>query len=245
MTHKYKVTGMTCDGCVSTVQKALSEIKGIEDVNVTLTPPQAEITMHDHINVNEMNEALQKSGKYKIEEDASVHSEMMTSGNTDEESKFKTYKPLIVVFMYILLGVVLLQIISGGFNLMDAMNNFMGGFFMIFSFFKMLDLKNFASSYSSYDVIAKKWYGYGYIYPFIELTLGIFFILKLSPFFTNAATFCVMGISSIGVFQSILHKRKIQCACLGTVFNLPMSTITLIEDLLMVAMSGAMLIYML
>lgn len=244
MTHRYKVTGMTCNGCVSTVQKVLSNISGVENVNVTLDPPLAEIKMHHHINVNEMNAALQKSGKYKIEEEASIHSEMMTSGITDEVSKFKTYKPLIVVFLYIILGVVLLQIISGDSNLMDAMSNFMGGFFLIFSFFKMLDLKNFAASYSSYDVIAKKWYGYGYIYPFIELTLGIFFILKFSPVFTNAATFSVMGISSIGVIQSLLHKRKIQCACLGTVFNLPMSTVTLIEDLLMVIMSAVMLFLM-
>lgn len=70
MTHKNKVTGMSCSGCVSTVQKALSEIKGVEDVKVTLTPPQAEIKMHHHIDVNEMNAALQKSGKYKIEEEA-------------------------------------------------------------------------------------------------------------------------------------------------------------------------------
>lgn len=245
MTHIYKVTGMTCNGCVSTVQKALSEIIGIEDVKVTLTPPKAEIKMHHHIDVNVMNAALQKSGKYIIEEDASVHSEMMTSDNAEEVSKLKTYKPLIIVFLYILLGVIMLQINSGSFNWMEAMNNFMGGFFLIFSFFKMLDLKNFAFSYSSYDVIAKKWFGYGYLYPFIELSLGILFILKAFPLFTNTVTFIVMTISSIGVIQSIMQKRKIQCACLGTVFNLPMSTITVIEDLLMVFMSGVMLIYML
>lgn len=244
MTHTYKVSGMTCNGCVSTVQKVLSEINGVENVSVTLNPPQAVLTMHHHIDVSEMNSALQNSGKYKIEETDSVKTEF-ASDNTEDISKLKTYKPLIIVFLYILLGVVLLQVNSGKFNIMEAMNSFMGGFFLIFSFFKMLDLKNFAFSYSSYDVIAKKWFGYGYIYPFIELTFGIFFMLKAYPIFTNTATFIVMGISSIGVFQSILHKRKIQCACLGAVFNLPMSSITLIEDLLMVIMSGIMLIYML
>lgn len=243
MTHTYKVTGMTCEGCVSTVQKVLSEIKGVENVSVTLNPPQAVIKMQHHIDVSEMNSELQKSGKYSIEEAASVHSEMMQSGNAEEVSKFKTYKPLIIVFLYILLGVVLLQINAGGFDIMNMMNNFMGGFFLVFSFFKLLDLKNFALSYSSYDIIAKKWLGYGYLYPFIELTLGILFILKANPVITNAATVIVMGISSIGVIQSIMKKRKIQCACLGTVFNLPMSTITVIEDLMMVAMAGIMLIY--
>jgi hypothetical protein len=50
-----------------------------------------------------------------------------------------------------------------------------------------------------------------------------------------------MGVSIIGVLQSVWNKRKIQCACLGAVFNLPMSTVTVIEDALMIAMSGIML----
>jgi hypothetical protein len=124
---------------------------------------------------------------------------------------------------------------------MSAMNTFMAGFFIVFSFFKMLDLPNFASSYSSYDIIAKKWNGYGFVYPFIELTLGALYLLQLFPVQTNIATIIVMGISSIGVIQSVMQKRTIQCACLGTVFNLPMSTITIIEDLLMVLMAVIML----
>ena len=82
-----------------------------------------------------------------------------------------------------------------------------------------------------------------FLIPFIELSLGILYLLNQLPVFTNLATIIVMGISSIGVIQSIMNKRKIQCACLGTVFNLPMSTITLVEDLLMVVMADAMLIY--
>lgn len=53
-----------------------------------------------------------------------------------------------------------------------------------------------------------------------------------------------MVVSIIGVLQSVLNKRKIQCACLGTVFNLPMSTVTIIEDGLMIAMSLTMLLIM-
>lgn len=53
-----------------------------------------------------------------------------------------------------------------------------------------------------------------------------------------------MSISIIGVLQSVLNKQKIQCACLGAVFNLQMSTVTIIEDALMIGMSAAMLILM-
>ena len=88
-----------------------------------------------------------------------------------------------------------------------------------------------------YDIVAQKIKAYGFIYPFIELGLGISYLTAFNPTFTNAATILVMGISSIGVIQSVLNKKKIQCACLGAVFNLPMSTVTIIEDLLMVAMA--------
>ena len=101
----------------------------------------------------------------------------------------------------------------------------------------MLNLKGFAESYFSYDIIAKRWMGYGYIYAFIELALGIAFITSFNPLLTNAIAFIVMSISIIGVLQSVLNKRKIKCACLGAVFNLPMSTVTIIEDLLMIVMS--------
>ena len=128
---------------------------------------------------------------------------------------------------------------------MHWMNNFMGAFFLVFSFFKMLDLKGFAESYFSYDIIAKRWMGYGYVYAFIELLLGVAFISGFNPVLTNIATFIIMSISITGVLQSVLNKRKIKCACLGAVFNLPMSTITIIEDLLMIVMSAITLVFLL
>ena len=113
----------------------------------------------------------------------------------------------------------------------------MGSFFISFSFFKLLDLKGFAESYSTYDLIAKRISGYAFVYPFIELGLGIAYLIEWELLFTNIFTLIVMAVSSFGVIQSVLNKRKIRCACLGAVFNLPMTTITIIEDLLMVGMA--------
>ena len=127
---------------------------------------------------------------------------------------------------------------------MDAMRVFMAGFFLTFSFFKMLDLRGFAESYAMYDIVAKKLNNWGYIYAFIELTLGIAYAINFQPIIVNIVTLIVMTISIIGVLQSVFNKRKIKCACLGAVFNLPMSTVTIIEDALMIAMSVAMLVTM-
>ena len=125
---------------------------------------------------------------------------------------------------------------------MAAMRIFMSGFFLIFSFFKLLDLKGFAESYSMYDIIGKVFKPWGYFYAFTELGLGLAFALDIMPITINVITLLVMSISLIGVLQSVLNKRKIQCACLGAVFNLPMSTVTIVEDSLMILMSGVVLI---
>ena len=103
------------------------------------------------------------------------------------------------------------------------------------------ELKGFADSYAMYDLLAKKIPAYGLVYPFLELALGVAFLTGFNPALTNWATIIIMGFSSIGVIQSVLDKKKIQCACLGAVFNLPMSTVTIIEDLLMVAMATYMI----
>ena len=118
----------------------------------------------------------------------------------------------------------------------------MAGFFLVFSFFKLLDLAGFANSYSMYDVLAKRVPAYGYIYTFIELGLGAAYLLAYRPMFTNAVTLVVMAFSSIGVTLAVMNKQKIKCACLGAGFNLPMTTVTIIEDLLMAAMALWMLI---
>jgi uncharacterized membrane protein YphA (DoxX/SURF4 family) len=121
------------------------------------------------------------------------------------------------------------------------MRVFMSGFFLSFSFFKLLDLKGFAESYAMYDIVAGRIPAWGYVYAVIELGLGIAFAANLAPVLTNWITLVVMTVSIIGVLKSVLNKRKIKCACLGAVFNLPMSTVTIIEDALMIGMSAAAL----
>ena len=81
----------------------------------------------------------------------------------------------------------------------------------------------------------------GRVYPFIELALGICYLTAFAPLATNLANCAIMLIGTAGVGRSLLNKTEIRCACLGTVFNLPMSKVTLIEDLIMVVMSATMI----
>jgi copper chaperone CopZ len=237
MTHTYQIEGMTCNGCVAKVKSELLKLGEVTAAEVQLASPQATITMQNHVSEAALQQAISKTGNYKIRMESHPPANKMA----DEINKtwYQTYKPLLLIFAFI----TAISLLTSS-TVEHWMNNFMAGFFITFSFFKLLDLKGFADSYSTYDLLAKKWYAYGYIYPFIELALGIAYLTNAHAFYTNLATVIVMGFSSIGVIQSVLTKRKIQCACLGAVFNLPMSTVTIIEDLLMVAMAAFMLLAM-
>lgn len=237
MTHTYQLTGMTCSSCEEKVKKALELVDEITDVAVSKDNNTATITMNKHVALADLQNALDK--KYQIS--AITHNE--TVENT--RSWFETYKPIVLIFFYISLVTILIQLTNHHFDYMQAMQHFMAGFFLVFSFFKMLNLKGFAESYRMYDVLARKIPAWGYVYAFLELGLGISYLINFNPIVTNTATFIVMSISIMGVLQSVLNKKKIQCACLGSVFNLPMSTVTIIEDGLMILMSLIMLITLL
>lgn len=239
MTHTYQVTGMTCGGCETTVKGKLLMLPDVTAVEVSKDTKTATITMEKHIALSELQKILGGAeGKYQIS--ATEHNE------TAEQAKswFETYKPILLIFGFVTLVASIMQINNERFDSMQFMQHFMAGFFLVFSFFKFLDLKGFAESYAMYDIVAKRIPAWGYIYPFVELGLGIAFCINYQPNLTNIVALIVMSISIMGVLQSVLNKSKIQCACLGAVFKLPMSTVTIIEDGLMIAMSAAMLFMM-
>ena len=245
MTHTYKITGMTCQGCQAKVQSLLSKVKGVRNVAIDLSSGEAIIHMDEHVPTQDFQAALKDYPKYQLTENnfkAIQAQDALATGDTETKRWFQTYKPILLIFAYIVGVTTLIEITADGFQWMRWMQHFMAGFFLVFCFFKLLDLRAFADAYASYDIIAKRWKSWGYVYASIELGLGISYLLGFYPILTNAITLVVMSVSIVGVLQSVLQKKTIRCACLGAVFNLPMSTVTVIEDALMIVMSLSMLI---
>ena len=241
MTHEYQISGITCESCVAKVKTLLEKIPAVMAATVGLDG-KAQVAMRRHIHTADLQTALRGYPKYQLSEVAAgLPSTISTDGDVPR-TFLQTYKPILLVFGYILGAALLVEAAIGAFDWMRWMRHFMAGFFLTFSFFKLLDVPAFAASYSSYDVAARRWPVWGYLYPFVELGLGILYLTDFNPLITNATAFFVMGLSLLGVVQSLLKKRRFQCACLGAVFNLPMSGITLFEDALMVVMSGAMVV---
>ena len=170
MIHKYQVTGMTCSSCESKVKASLLIVENVTTVEVSKEENSATITMDKHIALADLQKALDP--KYKIS--ALHHNEIQEQA----KSWLETYKPILLIFFYISLITVLIQFKNEKINVMEGMQHFMAGFFLVFSFFKLLNLKGFAESYVMYDVLAKKIPIWGYLYAIIELTLGIGFLIK-------------------------------------------------------------------
>lgn len=147
---------------------------------------------------------------------------------SDTDSNSNDYSPLIIIIGLILLvSIVISYPIT---NIQKPITNFMVGFFLVFSGFKLINLKGFAEGYSMYDLLAKKVFIYGYVYPFIELFFALAMILNFLPKQILMAEITVMSFSGIGVLLKILKHEKFQCVCLGTVLKVPLTYVTLVED---------------
>lgn len=158
---------------------------------------------------------------------------------------WQSYIPLIVIIMLILLTTLTItyrDMLHGVFSLSKSISYFMIGFFLTFSGFKLMDVKGFAEGYFTYDLLAQRWFGYGFIYPFIELAFGLAMILIPQSRLVLWAEFIIMSFSGLGVAIKLAKHEKFQCACLGTFLKVPLTKVTLIEDFGMAVLALIMLI---
>ena len=232
MKTTFKISGMTCNGCRSTVENKLSSLDGIDNVQVDLTNAEAIVYSKNPISFSLISNSL--PSKYKV-----IRNIPDQDNEIIKSSKIKQLKPLFIILGYISVTSILLNFRN--WNSTNAMLDFMGLFYIIFSFFKILDIKGFSTSFKMYDPLAKKITTYGYIYPFIEILLGLMFLARIEVNLALLITIIILGITSIGVTQTLLNKRKINCACLGTTLKLPMTEATFIENAIMIIMAIVLL----
>ena len=144
-----------------------------------------------------------------------------------------SYIPLIVIIALITTA----SLIVSALSLQNFILSFMTGFFVVFAGFKLMDLKGFAEGYSTYDLLALRWFGYGYVYPFIELGFGLLMLVGINDPALLWTEVIVMLFSGIGVSIKLAKGEEFQCACLGTFLKVPLTKITLFEDFGMAALA--------
>lgn len=248
MRTEYAVQGMHCQSCVAKVTSALRSVPGVSSVNVALDTRRAVIESESPPDEHRLRDAVHAAGEYELKPVAPTpapsapvaHHETEATNTTPKESLY----PLFLIVGYILATVLLIAWASNDWRVEPIMRHFMAGFFLVFSFFKLLDLRGFVSAYRMYDIPAHAFAPWAWAYPFVELALGAAYLVNAFPVATNVVTLVVMLVGAVGVLRAVLNKRRIRCACLGTALNLPMTKVTLVEDLTMAAMAAGMLAMM-
>jgi len=242
MKHIYTLEGMTCGGCKASVEKNLIEIEDVTNVFVDLKEGEVIITMNAHIATAVLQKALPKKFKIskKVEHKEVAFADTSFVSLEEEKSKLAQLKPLLIIIFYITTASILLNYKE--WFLGEFMLDFMGLFYIVFSFFKMLDLNGFKMSFGMYDPIAKKVPFYGKVYPFIETLLGLMFLMRFEIDIALIVTLIILGVTTIGVTRALLDRKSIRCACLGTALKLPMTEATFIENAIMILMAVLMLL---
>ncbi len=242
MKYSYQISGMTCNGCRASVEKKLSALNGVNTVDVHLEKNEATLDTNFEIPISQLKDAL--STKYGIEKKEHLDVFNIDINSHDiavqEKTKLQQLQPLLIILGYISIASVLLNYKDWNGN--AAMLDFMGLFYIVFSFFKIIDIKGFPDSFRMYDPLAKSIPVYAWIYPFVETALGLMFLMRFKIGIALVVTLVILGVTTLGVAKTLLSKQKIQCACLGTALKLPMTEATLIENVIMITMAVILLI---
>ncbi|MBU0778883.1 MAG: glutaredoxin [Alphaproteobacteria bacterium] len=107
---------------------------------------------------------------------------------------------------------------------------------------KLKDIESFSTMFLNYDLLAKRWVRYGYIYPFIETGAGILMTAMVATWLSAPLALLIGTIGAVSVFKAVyIDKRELKCACVGGDSNVPLGFVSLTENLGMVAMSVVML----
>ncbi len=236
--YKFSVDGISCGKCVKKIEDLFITVPDIKVTKIDINNKTIQFKSEKNLTYQVLNNIFTESNlsKYTIAELELV---------TNKKSKFEILTKLFPLFLIIsyLVGIVFISAYTTkNFSVSKMMSNYMGGFFIIFSFFKFLNIKGFVNTFSTYDPIANKWKAYGYFYAAFELIAGILYLLIPENKLLNIIVIALLSITSIGVYKTIKAKKEIQCACLGTVFNLPMTRVTIIENVIMISMAILMVI---
>tara|TARA_B100001750_G_scaffold165324_1_gene133902 strand:+ start:214 stop:933 length:720 start_codon:yes stop_codon:yes gene_type:complete len=238
VSQKFQIQGMTCLGCADTIQTRLRKESVVISAEVSFENEELLLDSKVPVDNEYIDSIISNLGNYNVKnQNANLFSKFLSHLNSK--------KPILLALTIVIVSSLSIQTPLRNFNLDNWFITYMGLFFMLFSFLKLLNIKGFSITFSRYDLLGKNIPGFAVSYPFLELCLGVAFLTNSLLITANLATLIFMISQCIGVGNVLRKKEIIQCACLGSSINLPVSYLTLIENLVMVSMSSYMLFQLL
>lgn len=160
-------------------------------------------------------------------------------GLTVRDPNATSYRPVLAVFAVAALIALAINGLTAAppIGLLGA-ERFVAVTMMLLAMLKLQDVERFATMFLGYDLLARRWVSYGYVYPLLELGAGTLMLARLWPWLSVPVALAIGGIGAVSVVKAVyIDKRALKCACVGGSGNVPLGFVSLTENVMMVAMA--------
>lgn len=158
------------------------------------------------------------------------------------DPKAVSYRPVIAVFTMTALMALAADIAVSGTVTLRALSWFIAFSMCALAMLKLQDVEKFSTMFLNYDLLARRWVPYAYLYPFGEALAGVLMIAGVAMWLSVPLALFIGGIGAVSVFKAVyIDRRELKCACVGGSSNVPLGFVSLTENLMMVAMAVWML----
>lgn len=159
------------------------------------------------------------------------------------DPKALTYTPVIAVFaVTALMALAVSYSMSGQVLTAHAFQLFIAFSMCALGMLKLRDIETFSTMFLGYDLLAQRWLPYGRIYPFAEVGAGVLMVAGALTWLSAPVALFIGGVGAVSVFKAVyVDRRELKCACVGGDSNVPLGFVSLLENVMMVAMAIWML----
>ena len=149
-----------------------------------------------------------------------------------------SYQPVIAIFgIAFLLGLAISWYVFGTIFTVQAIEWFVSLSMALLAVQKLQDLRSFSTMFLNYDLLARRWVRYGFVYPFGEALAGILMVAHALPMISVPVSLFIGSVGAVSVFKAVyIEKRELKCACVGGNSNVPLGFVSLTENLFMIGM---------
>ena len=165
-------------------------------------------------------------------------------GKRVADPKATTYRPVAALFaMTALMALAASQAVYATPFTLRAAEWFVAFSMAVLALLKLQNVESFATMFLNYDLLAKRWVPYSYVYPFAEGLAGILMIAGVAVWASVPIALIIGGIGAVSIVKAVyIDRRELKCACVGGSSNVPLGFLSLTENLMMIGMALWMLI---
>ena len=216
--------------------------------SLDLLKRQAFVVKDRHLTTREETDAFKKKHGFETTPQTVIDGERI--GGYDDVRAFfgkarnepkegeTSYRPVIAIFgVAFLLGLAISWYALGSLFTVQAVEWFVSLSMALLAIQKLQDIRSFSTMFLNYDLLARRWVRYGFIYPFGEALAGILMVAHALPLISVPVSLFIGTVGAISVFKAVyIDKRELKCACVGGSSNVPLGFVSLTENLFMIGM---------